>query len=51
MEIKIKEGDTIYIDDSGIISDFSKHFYDNKDIIPDNRSVLYLFRNLFNLHK
>ena len=50
-EIEIREGGVIYVDATGIISGYNKFIYDNKEIISDNNSALYFFRNISNLHK
>ena len=50
-EIEIREGGVIYVDVTGMISGYSKFIYDNKEIISDNKSALYLFRNICNLNK
>ena len=34
-----------------MITGYSKFVYDNKEIISDNRSALYLFKNVCDLHK
>ena len=50
-DLEVKEGGVIYIDKSGIITGYSKYVYDNKKIISDDLTALYIFKNICNLHK
>ena len=50
-EIEIRKGGVIYTDATGMITGYSKFVNDNKEIISDNRSALYLFKNVCDLHK